>query len=42
MSRQETMRELYDYIELFYNGQRLHPSLGYMSQVDYEISRRVA
>ncbi len=42
MSRQETIRELYDYIELFYNRQRLHSTLGYMSPMDYEISRRVA
>lgn len=41
-SRQETMRELYDYIELFYNRQRLHSTLSYVSPMNYEISRRVA
>ena len=42
MSRQETIRELNDYIELLYNRQRLHSTLGYRSPMDYEISRRVA
>jgi putative transposase len=42
MTRQETIRELYEYIELFYNRQRLHSTLGYMSPMDYEISNRVA
>ena len=42
MSREKTIRELYDYIELFYNRQRRHSTLGYMSPMDYEISRRVA
>ena len=42
MSREKTMRELYDYIELFYNRQRRHSTLGYMSPMNYEISRRVA
>jgi putative transposase len=42
MSRERTIRELYDYIELFYNRQRRHSTLGYMSPMKYEISRRVA
>ena len=42
MSKQETIRELYEYIELFYNRQRRHSTLGYMSPMNYEISRRVA
>jgi len=41
MGREETIRELQDYIELFYNRQRRHSTLGYMSPMDYEISRRV-
>lgn len=42
MSREETVRELQDYIELFYNRQRRHSTLGYMSPMDFEISHRVA
>ena len=42
MSREKTIRELYEYIELFYNRQRRHSTLGYMSPMEYEISRRVA
>ena len=42
MTRQETIRELYEDIELFYNRQRRHSTLGYMSPMNYEISRRVA
>jgi transposase InsO family protein len=42
MSREETIRELKDYIELFYNRQRRHSTLGYVSPMDFEISRRVA
>lgn len=32
---EEARHALYEYIELFYNRQRLHSSLGYMSPVDY-------
>lgn len=42
MTREKTIRELYDYIELFYNRQRRHSTLSYMSPMDYEISRRVS
>ena len=35
-TRQETHRALFDYIELFYNGRRLHSSLGYRSPAEFE------
>ena len=35
-SRQEARVSLFEYIELFYNRNRLHSSLGYRSPVEYE------
>ena len=35
-TREEARRDIFDYIEIFYNRQRLHSSLGYLSPVDYE------
>lgn len=37
-TRQETRHVVIDYIEMFYNSQRLHSSLGYVSPNDYEIN----
>lgn len=34
---EEVERDLFEYIELFYNRKRLHSSLGYLSPVDYRI-----
>lgn len=42
MGREETVRELQDYIEVFYNRQRRHSTLGQISPMDYEISCRVS
>lgn len=35
-TRKEAELSIFEYIELFYNRQRLHSSLNYMSPVDYE------
>jgi putative transposase len=40
-TRDQARAEIFDYIEIFYNRQRAHASLRYVSPVDYENSRRV-
>lgn len=35
-TRQEARRDIFEYIEAFYNRKRLHSSLGYMSPADFE------
>lgn len=35
-SREEARQEIFKYIEVFYNRERLHSSLGYRSPEDYE------
>jgi putative transposase len=40
-TREEARRSLFDYIEVFYNRQRLHSTLGYLSPVQYEESRKL-
>lgn len=39
-TRREARKDLYDYIEVFYNRYRLHSSLGYRSPVVFEQMRR--
>lgn len=39
-TRDQARSEIFDYIEIFYNRQRAHASLQYVSPVDYENSRR--
>jgi putative transposase len=41
-TRDEARRAIFDYIELFYNRERLHETLDYVSPVRYEESRVVA
>ncbi len=39
-TRQQARAAIFDYIEVFYNRQRLHSSLGYLSPEAFEASRR--
>ena len=36
-SREQARRQVFDYIEVFYNRQRLHSSLGYQSPAAFEM-----
>lgn len=42
-TRQQAIRELFEYVEVWYNRQRSHSSLGYLTPVEYEaeLARRV-
>ena len=40
-SRDEARAAIFDYIEVFYNRQRLHQTLGYISPEEYECSKSV-
>ena len=41
-TRQEAKAKIFEYIEVWYNRQRLHSSLGYKSPIDYEQSTTAA
>ena len=38
VSLEEVKRELFEYIELFYNRKRMHQSLGYMTPIEYRLA----
>jgi len=38
-SRNEAKRSIFDYIEVFYNRQRRHSALGYMTPAEFEETR---
>ena len=40
-TREEARRSLFESIEVFYNRQRLHSTLGYLSPFQYEESRKL-
>ena len=35
-TEEEAKNAIFEYIEIYYNRQRLHSSLGYLSPVEYE------
>ena len=37
-TRSAARSSIFEYIEVFYNRQRRHSSLGYLSPIDYEIA----
>jgi len=41
-TRIEAQRDIFEYIEIFYNRERLHSSLGYNSPEEYEKMTMVA
>lgn len=41
-TREEAMRSIFEYVEVFYNRQRLHSTLGYLSPATYETRGAVA
>ena len=40
-TREEGRQSLFEYIEVFYNRRRLHSTLGYLSPLQYEESRKL-
>ncbi len=41
-SREEAKKAVFEYIEVFYNRERLHSANGYLSPIDYELQHKAA
>jgi putative transposase len=41
-NRDEARQAIFEYIEVFYNRERLHSANGYLSPVDYELQQKAA
>jgi hypothetical protein len=41
-TREAARKSIFDYIEVFYNRQRLHSSNGYLSPVEFEMQFKAA
>ncbi len=39
VTREQARTQVFDYIEVYYNRQRLHSTLGYLSPVEFELSK---
>ena len=42
LTRQEATQEIFEYIEVFYNRQRRHSTLGFRSPAEFEVTMKVA
>ena len=41
VTREQAKQSIFEYIEVFYNRQRLHSTLGYLSPVQFELENRI-
>ncbi len=41
-TRDEAKQAVFEYIEVFYNRERLHSANGYLSPLDYELQHKAA
>ncbi len=41
-TREEAIQSIFEYIEVFYNRERIHSTINYLSPVDYEIQHQKA